>query len=65
MGNGNGEESHGETERENDENDSMDQKLVNKDQMKKMYQRKKKRLSQYKSPMDNVRQKQEPHSLQI
>lgn len=37
MGNGNGEESHGETERENDENDSMDQKLVNKDQMKKMY----------------------------
>lgn len=37
MGNGNGEESHGDTEGENDENDSMDQKLVNKDQMKKMY----------------------------
>lgn len=37
MGDGNGEESHRKTERENDENDSMDQKLVNKDQMKKMH----------------------------
>lgn len=36
---GNGEESRGKTEREreNDENDSMDQKVVNKDQMQKMH----------------------------
>lgn len=53
-------------QRENDENDSMDQKLVNKDQMKKMYQRKKKtNLSLHKLLMDNIRQKQEPHSFRM
>lgn len=37
MGYGNGEESHEKTERKNDENDNMDQKLINKNQMKKMH----------------------------
>lgn len=40
MENGNGQKAMGK-QRENNENDSMDQKLVNKDQIKKMHQRKK------------------------
>lgn len=63
MGYGNGEKSHEKIERKNDENDSMDQKLINKTKLRKCT--KGKIMSQYKLPTDNATQRQEPHSLRI